>query len=60
LNQESSPERLAFQVAHTTISPELSGRRVRNPRSPDLGRLCRCTTARQRNRRAASRACVRM
>jgi hypothetical protein len=39
LNQESSPDRLAFQVAHTTISPT-SGRRIRNPRLPDLGRFC--------------------
>jgi hypothetical protein len=25
LNQESSPDRLAFQVAHTTISPNYPG-----------------------------------
>jgi hypothetical protein len=25
LNQESSPDRLAFQVAHTTISPNYQG-----------------------------------
>jgi hypothetical protein len=36
--------------------PELSGRRARDSRSSDLGPLCRCTTARWRNRRAASRA----
>jgi hypothetical protein len=30
--------------------PELSGRRARNPKSPHLGRLCGCTTARWRNR----------
>jgi hypothetical protein len=26
LNQESSPDRLAFQVAHTTISPNYPGK----------------------------------
>jgi hypothetical protein len=56
LNQESSPDRLVFQVGHTTISLELSGRRIRDPRLLDLGLLRRCTTARRRNKRAASRA----
>jgi hypothetical protein len=56
LNQESSSDRLAFQVAHTTISPELSGRRARDSGSSDLGHLCRCTTARWRNICAVSRA----
>jgi hypothetical protein len=47
LNQESSPNRLAFQVAHTTISLNYLG--VRDTISPDPGRLCGCTTARWRN-----------
>jgi hypothetical protein len=52
LNQESSPESGPPCVPgrpHNDLS-KLSGRRVRDSRSPDLGRLCRCTAARWRNR----------
>jgi hypothetical protein len=31
LNQESSPDRLAFQVAHTTISPNYPGEEFETP-----------------------------
>jgi hypothetical protein len=31
MNQESSPDRLAFQVAHTTISPNYPGEEFENP-----------------------------
>jgi hypothetical protein len=45
MNREPSPDRLAFQIARTTL-PKLSGRRARDPRSRGLGRLCGCTTSR--------------
>jgi hypothetical protein len=31
MNQESSPDRIAFQVAHTTISPNYSGEDFETP-----------------------------
>jgi hypothetical protein len=31
MNQESSPDRLAFQIAHTTISPNYLGEEFETP-----------------------------
>jgi hypothetical protein len=49
-NREPSPDRLGFSGRPHNYLPELSGRRARDPRSRDLGRLCRCTTSRWRDR----------